>query len=157
METCVNTLPLFAPVGSKTQLLQQTAQTRPNVVGMQPLPYKIGKGELQIGTSPCQSRHVRCRAALNAKCSAGQTQTLSRKSGTSVVTPDKVKSPKLDDNGPGFPPRDNDGNGGNGGGGGNWSGGLLLLGILGMLDILKEIETEWLKKHDRKNSFVNAN
>lgn len=33
-------------------------------------------------------------------------------------TIDKVKSPRLDDKGSGFPPWDNDGNGGNGGAGG---------------------------------------
>lgn len=63
---------------------------------------------------------------------------------------DKIKSPRLDDNGPGWPPRDDDGNGGNGGGGGGkWSGGLTLLGILGILDILKDIETEWRRKDRR--------
>lgn len=62
---------------------------------------------------------------------------------------DKVNSPKLADNGPGLPPRDDDGNGGNGGGGGGkFSGGLTLLGILGILDILKDIETE-LQRKDR--------
>jgi len=62
---------------------------------------------------------------------------------------DKVKSPKLDNNGPGLPPRDDDGNGGNGGGGGKFSGGLPLLGILGVLDILKDIEKQWQSKHKR--------
>lgn len=39
----------------------------------------------------------------------------------------------------------NDGNGDNGGGGcHNWSGGLTLLGILGILNILKDIE--WIAK-----------
>ena len=46
-----------------------------------------------------------------------------------------------------MPPRDDDGNGGNGGGGGgNFSGGLVLLGILGVLDILKDIESEIQQK-----------
>ena len=63
---------------------------------------------------------------------------------------EKVKSPKLDDNGPGLPPHDDDGNGGNGGGGGGkFSGGLALLGILGILDILKDIESEWQRKNRR--------
>jgi len=57
------------------------------------------------------------------------------------------KKIRLDDNGPGLPPRDDDGNGGNGGGGGgNFSGGLVLLGILGVLDILKDIESEIQRK-----------
>ncbi|PNX57900.1 hypothetical protein L195_g050638 [Trifolium pratense] len=56
---------------------------------------------------------------------------------------EKVRSPRLDDNGPGLPPRKDDGNGGNGGGGGgNFSAGLILLGILGILDMLKDIEGE---------------
>lgn len=62
---------------------------------------------------------------------------------------DKVKSPKLDNNGPGLPPYDGDGHGGNGGGGGNFSVGLILLGILGVLDVLKDIEKQWQRKHNR--------
>ncbi|KAE9617937.1 hypothetical protein Lal_00037976 [Lupinus albus] len=157
METCVGSLPLLLPDGAKSLSLLGTNQTRPIVVGMQPLPYNIRKVELRVDT-PRPPRCIRCAAALNAKGSAGQTQTLSKKSSTAIVTPDKVKSPKLDDNGPGFPPRDDDGNGGNGGGGGgNWSGGLALLGILGGLDILKDIEIEWLKKGKKRDPFVNAN
>ncbi|OIW07627.1 hypothetical protein TanjilG_16608 [Lupinus angustifolius] len=111
--------------GAKSLSLSRTSQTRPVVVGMQPLPYNIRKGELRVDTPR---------------------------------PPHKVKSPKLDDNGPGFPPRDDDGNGGNGGGGGgNWSGGLALLGILGGLDILKDIEIEWLKKGKKRDPFVTAN
>lgn len=69
---------------------------------------------------------------------------------------DKVKNPRLDDNGPGLPPRDDDGNGGNGGGGGgNFSGGLALLGILGVLDILKDIEGE-LQRKVKDRSFDEA-
>ncbi|GAU42629.1 hypothetical protein TSUD_238210 [Trifolium subterraneum] len=85
---------------------------------------------------------------LSATCAAsGATQTVTRNARTITVTPEKVRSPRLDDNGPGLPPRDDDGNGGNGGGGGgNFAGGLLLLGILGLLDMLKDIEGEIQKK-----------
>ncbi|WVY95595.1 hypothetical protein V8G54_027746 [Vigna mungo] len=88
----------------------------------------------------------------NTKCAAAAasaSQTLTRNTRSMTITPDKVKSPKLDNNGPGLPPRDDDGNGGNGGGGGKFSGGLHLLGILGVLDILKDIEKQWQKKQKR--------
>lgn len=155
MAHCVGTSPLFLPVGIKTQPQCHDKHTGPNIVGMKPLPYNIRKGELKIATLQSPLSHVRRAAALNTKCgaavataSASQTQTRNARSMT--IISDKVKSPKLDDNGPGLPPRDNDGNGGNGGGGGGkFSGGLTLLGILGVLDILKDIEKEWQRKHRR--------
>ncbi|KAL8145729.1 hypothetical protein AgCh_003757 [Apium graveolens] len=62
------------------------------------------------------SASVICAAALNARCSAEQTQTVTRQSSTITVAPiqGKEKSPDLDDGGDGFPPRD-DGDGGGGG------------------------------------------
>lgn len=69
--------------------------------------------------------------------------------------PGKAKTPRLDDSGPGLPPRNDDGNGGNGGGGGNYSGGLALLGILGILDVLKDIENDWQRKDDKDDKDDN--
>ncbi|KAJ1435916.1 hypothetical protein SESBI_04464 [Sesbania bispinosa] len=151
MESCVGTSPLLLSVSSKSQSQVHVKHTRPNIVGMPPLPHNIRKGELQIATLQSSSPGIRCAAASNAKCAAGAsaTQTVTRNARSITITPDKVKTPKLDDNGPGLPPRDDDGNGGNGGGGGKWSGGLTLLGILGILDILKDIESE-LRRHDRR-------
>ncbi|XP_061339579.1 protein YELLOW LEAF 1, choloroplastic-like [Gastrolobium bilobum] len=151
MESCIGTSPLLLPVSCKrSQSQAHVKHNGPNIVGMQPLPYNVRKGELQIAIFQRPSPRIRCAAALNATCTAaGATQTVARNARTITVIPDKVKSPKIDDNGPGFPPRDDDGNGGNGGGGGKWSGGLVLLGILGVLDILKDIEGEWQRKDKR--------
>ncbi|XP_028788963.1 protein YELLOW LEAF 1, choloroplastic-like [Neltuma alba] len=125
----------------------------PNLVGMQALPCNVRRGKLQIGKSQNRSRHIRCDAALNATCAAALTQTVTRESQTVTLTPGKAKTPQLDDNGPGLPPYRDDGNGGNGGGGGGkFSGGLVLLGILGVLDILKEMENEWRRKDDDRRS-----
>lgn len=63
-----------------------------------------------------------------------------------------MKTPQLDDSGPGLPPFSDDGNGGGGGGGGKFSGGIVLLGILGVLDVLKDIENEWRRKDDNRRS-----
>ncbi|KAK2428062.1 hypothetical protein P8452_42222 [Trifolium repens] len=147
MQSCVGSSPLLLPVRIN-QPQGCVKYSRPNIVRMQRLPYNIRKGELQIATSRSSSSRFRCAAALNATCAAaGATQTVTRNARTMTVTPDKVRNPRLDDNGPGLPPRDDDGNGGNGGGGGgNFSGGLLLLGILGVLDILKDIEGELQNK-----------
>ncbi|XP_027367467.1 protein YELLOW LEAF 1, choloroplastic-like [Abrus precatorius] len=148
MESCVGSSSLLLPVGITSQPLVDVKHTGPNIIGMKPLPYNIRKGELNIDTFQSPSPRIRCAAALNTKCaaSASATQTVTRNSRSITITPDKVKSPKLDDNGPGMPPRDDDGNGGNGGSGGKWSGGLPLLGILGILDVLKDIEGEWQRK-----------
>ncbi|KAG4996903.1 hypothetical protein JHK85_028342 [Glycine max] len=167
MASCVGTSPLYLPVGIGNFPHAHVKLTRPNIVGMKPLPYNIRKGELKIATLQNPSSHVRHAAALtgltssywfwdapivlkNFKCAAATasaTQTVTRNSRS--MTTDKVKSPKLDNNGPGLPPYDGDGHGGNGGGGGNFSGGLILLGILGVLDVLKDIEKQWQRKHNR--------
>lgn len=61
------------------------------------------------------------------------------------------KSPKLDDGGTGFPPRDDDGGGGGGGGGGgNWSGGFFLFGFLAFLGFLKDKESESKYRDSRR-------
>ncbi|XP_010557325.1 PREDICTED: uncharacterized protein LOC104826365 [Tarenaya hassleriana] len=86
-----------------------------------------------------------CYSAANAKCSEGQTQTITRESPTITQAPvhSKEKSPDLDDGGTGFPPRDDgDGGGGGGGGGGNWSGGFFFFGFLAFLGFLKDKEGE---------------
>ena len=150
MASCVGTSPLYLPVGIGNFPHAHVKLTRPNIVGMKPLPYNIRKGELKIATLQNPSSHVRHAAALNFKCAsatASATQTVTRNSRS--MTPDKVQSPKLDNNGTGLPPYDGDGHGGNGGGGGNFSGGLILLGILGVLDVLKDIEKQWQRKHNR--------
>ncbi|CAJ2648287.1 protein YELLOW LEAF 1, choloroplastic-like [Trifolium pratense] len=144
MQSCVGSSPLLLPVSSINQTQAHIKHSRPNIGRMQPLPYNIRKGQLQTVTSRSSSSQFKCAAALSATCAAaGATQTVTRNPRTITVTPEKVRSPRLDDNGPGLPPRDDDGNGGNGGGGGgNFSGGLILLGILGILDMLKDIEGE---------------
>ncbi|RDY05994.1 hypothetical protein CR513_10084, partial [Mucuna pruriens] len=140
-------------VGVKSQSQAHVKHTRTNIVGIKPLPYNIRKGELKIATLQSPSSHIRCAAALNTTCAAASTatQTQTRNARSMTITPDKVRSPKLDNNGPGLPPRDDDGNGGNGGGGGKWSGGLPLLGILGVLDVLKDIEKEWQHNQRRRS------
>lgn len=86
-----------------------------------------------------------CFAALNARCGAEQTQTITHKAPTITQAPTHIqeKSPQLDDGGTGFPPRDDgDGGGGGGGGGGNWSGGFFFFGFLAFLGFLKDKESE---------------
>ncbi|WJX37401.1 hypothetical protein P8452_25167 [Trifolium repens] len=83
-----------------------------------------------------------CAAALNARCSAEQTQTITREAPTITHLPGKEKSPQLDDGGSGFPPRDDDDGGGGGGGGGNWSGGFFFFGFLAFLGFLKDKESD---------------
>ncbi|TKY53502.1 hypothetical protein E2542_SST25035 [Spatholobus suberectus] len=158
MASCVGTSPLFLPVGIESRSQAHLGHAKPNIVGMKPLPYNIRKGDRKMAMLQSPSSHIRCAAALNTKCAAAAAtatasaaQVLTRKARSMTITPEKVKSPKLDNNGPGLPPYDDDGNGGNGGGGGKWSGGLPLLGILGILDILKDIEKEWQRKHKRRS------
>ncbi|KAF9601794.1 hypothetical protein IFM89_023325 [Coptis chinensis] len=104
-------------------------------------------------TSNIRSRAVICAAALNARCGAEQTQTVTRESSTITIAPvqGKEKSPDLDDGGTGFPPRDDgDGGGGGGGGGGNWSGGFFFFGFLAFLGFLKDQENEGPYRDDRR-------
>ncbi|KAJ4725335.1 hypothetical protein OWV82_004254 [Melia azedarach] len=95
-----------------------------------------------------QLRPIDRRRSLSAcivcASASGQTQTVTREAPTITVTkaPANEKSPKLDDGGTGFPPRDDGGGGGGGGGGGNWSGGFFLFGFLAFLGFLKDNEGE---------------
>jgi len=91
-----------------------------------------------------KSASIICAAALSARCSAEQTQTITRESSTITVAPvqGKEKSPDLDDGGTGLPPRDDDGGGGGGGGGGGWSGGFFFFGFLALLGFLKDNEDD---------------
>ncbi|KAJ7960977.1 Embryo defective protein [Quillaja saponaria] len=94
---------------------------------------------------------VICTAALNARCGAEQTQTVTREAPTITHIPGKEKSPQLDDGNSGFPPRDDgDGGGGGGGGGGNWSGGFFFFGFLAFLGFLKDKENEGPYRDDRR-------
>lgn len=98
-----------------------------------------------------QSSAFICAAALNARCSAEQTQTVTRQAPTMTHIPAKDKLPDLDDGGTGFPPRDDgDGGGGGGGGGGNWSGGFFFFGFLLFLGFLKDKESEEPYRDERR-------
>ena len=93
-------------------------------------------------THSTQAATIICAAALNARCGAEQTQTVTREAPTITHLPGKEKSPQIDDGGSGFPPRDDDDGGGGGGGGGNWSGGFFFFGFLAFLGFLKDRESE---------------
>ncbi|CAI8596761.1 unnamed protein product [Vicia faba] len=93
-------------------------------------------------TRSIQASTIICAAALNARCGAEQTQTVTREAPTITHLPGKEKSPQIDDGGSGFPPRDDDDGGGGGGGGGNWSGGFFFFGFLAFLGFLKDKESE---------------
>ncbi|KAM1694813.1 protein YELLOW LEAF 1, choloroplastic-like [Malus sylvestris] len=98
-----------------------------------------------------QSASVICASALNARCGAEQTQTVTREAPTITHLPGKEKSPLLDDGGSGFPPRDDgDGGGGGGGGGGNFSGGFAFFGFLLFLSFLKDKESEGSYRENRR-------
>lgn len=151
MQNIVGISPLLIPppVSSTRQTQAHLKYSRPDIVAMRRLPYNIKIGQLQTSAFQSISPRLKCDSARNVACAAAAaaaaTQTVTRDARTITVTPDKKI--RLDDNGPGLPPRDDDGNGGNGGGGGgNFSGGLVLLGILGVLDILKDIEGEIQRK-----------
>ncbi|XP_065860674.1 protein YELLOW LEAF 1, choloroplastic-like [Euphorbia lathyris] len=112
-------------------------------------PIGLGKKLQHInGRKNCHrklSASVTCSAAMNARCSAsGQSQTVTLEAPTITNAPvrEPAQTPKIDDSGPGLPPRDDGGGGGGGGGGGNWSGGFFLFGFLAFLGFLKDKETE---------------
>lgn len=106
----------------------------------------------QMQISQLKSAAFICASALNARCGAEQTQTVTRQSSTITIAPvqGKEKSPDLDDGGTGFPPRDDDGGGGGGGGGGGWSGGFFFFGFLAFLGFLKDQEKEGPYRDDRR-------
>ncbi|KAK4755792.1 hypothetical protein SAY87_009549 [Trapa incisa] len=109
-------------------------------------PVGLGAGLRSFDRSRAKwSSSTVCSAALNARCGAEQTQTVTREAPTITQAPTHIqeKSPQLDDGGTGFPPRDDgDGGGGGGGGGGNWSGGFFFFGFLAFLGFLKDKEGE---------------
>ncbi|KAI3496723.1 hypothetical protein L1887_39096 [Cichorium endivia] len=119
--------------------VQKRGQIKPRPLSMQPVTF--GK---QTQISKLKSAAFICASALNARCGAEQTQTVTRQSSTITIAPvqGKEKSPDLDDGGTGFPPRDDDGGGGGGGGGGGWSGGFFFFGFLAFLGFLKDQEKE---------------
>uniref|UniRef100_A0A7N0TSZ5 Uncharacterized protein n=1 Tax=Kalanchoe fedtschenkoi TaxID=63787 RepID=A0A7N0TSZ5_KALFE len=132
-------------------LVCSLTRSRPIGIESEALPY----GGRRQGTMNTRLNHggLVCFAALNARCGAEQTQTITRESSTITVAPVDGKSelsPKIDDGGSGFPPRDDDdGGGGGGGGGGNWSGGFFFFGFLAFLGFLKDQEQEGPYSDDR--------
>ncbi|KAL0798742.1 hypothetical protein Bca101_053917 [Brassica carinata] len=108
----------------------------------------VGKG-FGFASKSKKTSLFACNAALNAKCSQGQTQTITRESPTITQAPThgKEKSPKLDDGGSGFPPRNDGGGGGGGGGGESFSGGFFLFGFLMFMGYLKDLEGEHDNSH----------
>uniref|UniRef100_M4DEG2 Uncharacterized protein n=1 Tax=Brassica campestris TaxID=3711 RepID=M4DEG2_BRACM len=124
----------------------------PTSVSMQSQSQSVASkgGAKRFGFNSNSKRSVfACNAALNAKCSQGQTQTVTRESPTITQAPThgKEKSPKLDDGGSGFPPRDDGGGGGGGGGGESFSGGFFLFGFLMFMGYLKDLEGEHETSH----------
>ncbi|CAN6817182.1 hypothetical protein Bca4012_006934 [Brassica carinata] len=109
----------------------------------------VARKGLDFASKSKRSLFVCNAAALNAKCSQGQTQTITRESPTITQAPThgKVKSPKLDDGGSGFPPRHDGGGGGGGGGGESFSGGFFLFGFLMLMGYLKDLEGEHDNSH----------
>ncbi|KAI3466393.1 hypothetical protein Pfo_023056 [Paulownia fortunei] len=142
-------------VRSEDQCLKHKKNVWCNPVGLKPLCVQFQPFERRSVTRAFRVKHasVICAAALNATCSAEQTQTVTRQSSTITVAPiqGKEKSPELDDGGTGFPPRDDgDGGGGGGGGGGNWSGGFFFFGFLAFLGFLKDQESEGPYRDERR-------
>ncbi|KAI4377980.1 hypothetical protein MLD38_015527 [Melastoma candidum] len=132
---------VLPPPLSSSNVTGHLSALNPRVFGIQ-LRSKRGGGLLSLQR---QSAAAVCCAALNARCSAEQTQTITHKAPTITQAPTHIqeKSPQLDDGGTGFPPRDDgDGGGGGGGGGGNWSGGFFFFGFLAFLGFLKDKESD---------------
>ncbi|KAL6999093.1 hypothetical protein U1Q18_000258 [Sarracenia purpurea var. burkii] len=134
-------------VRSESQCRRQAKLTCSSSLGLRPLGLQFQPLNKRTTTYTVRMRSasVICAAALNATCAAEQTQTVTRKSSTITVSPTRgtEMSPKLDDGGSGFPPRDDgDGGGGGGGGGGGWTGGFFFFGFLAFLGFLKDQESE---------------
>ncbi|KAL4579963.1 hypothetical protein LXL04_016134 [Taraxacum kok-saghyz] len=136
---------------STTQLgrseVQRVGQIKLNgLSSLPPRPFSMQPATFgtKTQTSQLKSAAFICSSALNARCGAEQTQTVTRQSSTITIAPvqGKEKSPDLDDGGTGLPPRDDDGGGGGGGGGGGWSGGFFFFGFLAFLGFLKDQEKE---------------
>ena len=126
--------------------------TRPSPVGLCSQTLSFDRRRHITHAGRIQSASVVCAAALNARCGAEQTQTVTRESSTITIAPvqGKEKSPDLDDGGTGFPPGDDGGGGGGGGGGGNWSGGFFFFGFLAFLGFLKDQESEGPYRENRR-------
>lgn len=137
----------FQRFNGKLQTIK-TATPTPQGLGGQFLP--TAKRRSVTHSSRTQSASVICHSALNARCSAEQTQTVTREAPTITHIPGKEKSPQLDDGGTGLPPRDDGDGGGGGGGGGNWSGGFFFFGFLAFLGFLKDKESESSYDDDRR-------
>lgn len=104
-----------------------------------------------------------CEASMRITCCANQTQTARRKSFSGPTSPpsgsvkEKVRSPKLDDGGTGFPPfRFGGGGGGGGGGGSNSAGGFILFVIVLLLDYLREFERNLQNGTRRGSDYDNG-
>ncbi|XP_058114820.1 protein FERTILITY RESTORER RF2, mitochondrial-like [Magnolia sinica] len=148
------------PVSPKRPIGKQEIQHRGRIrliecglaiPSIQSQPFRCGSLVSHARRPP--SSMVVCAAALNARCGAEQTQTVTRQSSTITIAPiqGKEKSPELDDGGTGFPPRDDgDGGGGGGGGGHGWSGGFFFFGLLAFLGFLKDQESEGPYRNDRR-------
>lgn len=129
---------------------RQSVIAKAGPVFLKPIPSTGTKGGVLYSTRKNNNAFI-CFAALNARCAAEQTQTVTREAPTITVLPGKEKSPQLDDGDSGFPPRDDgDGGGGGGGGGGNWSGGFFFFGFLAFLGFLKDKESEEPYQNDRR-------
>uniref|UniRef100_J3L9N0 Uncharacterized protein n=1 Tax=Oryza brachyantha TaxID=4533 RepID=J3L9N0_ORYBR len=109
------------------------------------------------------TRAVSSGASMRITMCANQTQTARRKSFSGPTSPpsgavkEKVKSPKLDDGGPGFPPfRFGGGGGGGGGGGSNSAGGFILFVIVLLLDYLREFERNLQNGSRRGSDYDNG-
>ncbi|KAF0935653.1 hypothetical protein E2562_035103 [Oryza meyeriana var. granulata] len=116
----------------------------------------------KLGTT-ISAKAVSCGASMRITCCANQTQTARRKSFSGPTSPpsgavkEKVKSPKLDDGGTGFPPfRFGGGGGGGGGGGSNSAGGFILFVIVLLLDYLREFERNLQNGTRRGSDYDNG-
>ncbi|CAL0313273.1 unnamed protein product [Lupinus luteus] len=155
LTSAVASLPTLRPVRRGGLGIQENIVATSNLT--RGLPELDNSKSLRLGCTPflfgtrAQSATIICAAALNARCGAEQTQTVTRQAPTITHVPGKEKSPQLDDGDSGLPPRDDgDGGGGGGGGGGNWSGGFFFFGFLAFLGFLKDKETEDTYKDDRR-------
>ncbi|XP_044496192.1 protein YELLOW LEAF 1, choloroplastic-like [Mangifera indica] len=108
----------------------------------------IAPAGIGLQLKPISKRRI--QSAVVYASASGQTQTVTKQAPTITVT-NAPASPKLDDGGTGFPPRDDDGGGGGGGGGGgNFSGGFFLFGFLAFLGFLKDKECEENNRNNRR-------
>ncbi|MCL7035252.1 hypothetical protein MKW94_007195 [Papaver nudicaule] len=147
MSTSTATLPMLA-ISSRRP--QGRTEVKFDALNLRPGAFQ-SKKSIKLATK-LQARSVIC-AALNARCGAEQTQTVTRESSTITVAPvqGKEKSPDLDDGGTGLPPGDDGDGGGGGGGGGGWSsGGFFFFGFLAFLGFLKDKESEDPYQSDRR-------